>query len=49
MGDNEQLIQFINWLQQTKFPDASVEQVAQQVQAMSQDPQGQQELQSLVQ
>ena len=31
MGDNEQLIQFINWLQQTKFPDASVEQVAQQV------------------
>lgn len=49
MGDNEQLMQFINWLQQTKFPDASVEQVAQQVQAMSQDPQGQQELQSLVQ
>lgn len=49
MGDNEQLMQFINGLQQTKFPDASVEQVAQQVQAMSQDPQGQQELQSLVQ
>ena len=49
MEDNEQLMQFINWLQQTKFPDASVEQVAQQVQAMSQDPQGQQELQSLVQ
>lgn len=50
MGENnEQLMQFINWLQQTKFPEASVEQVAQQVQAMSQDPQGQQELQSLVQ
>lgn len=50
MGENnEQLMQFISWLQQTKFPQASVEQVAQQVQAMSQDPQGQQELQSLVQ
>jgi len=50
MGENnEQLMQFISWLQQTKFPEASVEQVAQQVQAMSQDPQGQQELQSLVQ
>lgn len=50
MGENnEQLMQFINWLQQTKFPEASVEQIAQQVQAMSQDPQGQQELQSLVQ
>lgn len=50
MGENnEQLMQFINWLQQTKFPDASVEQVVQQVQAMSQDPQGQQELQTLVQ
>lgn len=50
MGENnEQLMQFISWLQQTKFPQASVEQVAQQVQVMSQDPQGQQELQSLVQ
>lgn len=50
MGENnEQLMQFISWLQQTKFPEASVEQVAQQVQAMSQDPQGQQELQTLVQ
>lgn len=50
MGENnEQLMQFINWLQQTKFPNASVEQVVQQVQAMSQDPQGQQELQGLVQ
>lgn len=49
MGENkEQLMQFIAWVQKTKAPDISVEEVAQQVQQMAQDPKGQETLQALI-
>lgn len=49
MGENnEQLMQFVAWAQKTKAPDISVEEVAQQIQQMAQDPKGQETLQALI-
>lgn len=49
MGENnEQLMQFVTWVQETKVPDISVEEVAQQIQQMAQDPKGQETLQALI-
>lgn len=49
MGENnKQLMQFVAWVQKTKAPDISVEEVAQQVQQMAQDPKGQETLQALI-
>lgn len=46
MADNkEKLMKFVSWVRETKMPEASPEEVVQQIQQMSQDPQGQQELQ----
>lgn len=46
MADNkEKLMKFVSWVRETKMPEASPEEVVQQIQIMSQDPQGQQELQ----
>lgn len=49
MGENnEQLMQFVTWVQKAKVPDISVEEVAQQIQQMAQDPKGQETLQALI-
>lgn len=49
MGENnEQLMQFVTWVQKAKAPDISVEDVAQQIQQMAQDPKGQETLQALI-
>lgn len=45
MADKEQLMKFVSWVNETKMPEASPEEVVQQIQIMAQDPQGKQELQ----